>query len=170
VTKSPTGHIRSSSRVPERWAGHVRPPTQTCPGFWHPNDCFWLSRTNRTVQFWKPDYPVFVGLNPPDRTYPFTVFLTSLSLSLKNNSEGDSKTPIGDLLVPPWNLRVLGWNQLPKNQCLRSSNRFFVISRYFSPNPRSLCPMDGFEIPLVHCLHSYHRSIHCNISKFPWLN
>jgi hypothetical protein len=30
--------------------------------------------------------------------------------------------------------------------------------------------MDGFEIPLVHCLHSYHRSIPYNMSKFPWLN
>jgi hypothetical protein len=40
----------------------------------------------------------------------------------------------------------------------------------FSPNPRSLCPIDGFEIPLVHCLHSCHRSIPCNISKFLWLN
>jgi hypothetical protein len=46
----------------------------------------------------------------------------------------------------------------------------FPISKLFSPNPQSLCPIDGFEIPLVHCLHSCHRTIPCNISKFPWLN
>jgi hypothetical protein len=66
-----------------------------------------LSRKNQTVRFQKPDYPVFTGLNPLDITYPFTVFLTSLSLSLKNNCEGDPKTPIGDSLIPPWNLGVL---------------------------------------------------------------
>jgi hypothetical protein len=44
----------------------------------------------------KPDYPV-------SETYPFTIFLTSLSLSHthKNNHEGDPKIPIGDSLVPP---------------------------------------------------------------------
>jgi hypothetical protein len=46
----------------------------------------------------------------------------------------------------------------------------FPHLKVFSPNPRSLCPMDEFEIPLVHCLHSCRRSIPCNISKFPWLN
>jgi hypothetical protein len=56
----------------------------------------------------KPDYPVFTGLNPLDRTYPFTVFLTFLSHTHNNNYEGDPKTPIGDSLVPPWNLGVLG--------------------------------------------------------------
>jgi hypothetical protein len=46
----------------------------------------------------------------------------------------------------------------------------FPHLKVFSPNHRSLCPMDGLEIPLVHCLHSCHRSIPCNISDFPWLN
>jgi hypothetical protein len=46
----------------------------------------------------------------------------------------------------------------------------FPHLKVFSPNPRSRCPMDGFEISLVHCLHSCHRSIPCNISNFPWLN
>jgi hypothetical protein len=46
----------------------------------------------------------------------------------------------------------------------------FPHLKLFSPNPRSLCPMGGFEIPLVHCLPSCHRSIPCNIFKFPWLN
>jgi hypothetical protein len=51
----------------------------------------------------KPDCPVskiglssFVGLKPQDRPYPFTVFLISLSLTIKNNYEGDPKTPFGD--------------------------------------------------------------------------
>jgi hypothetical protein len=56
----------------------------------------------------KSDCSVFVGLNPLARTYPFTVFLTSLSLSLKNNCEGNPKTSIGDPLITPWNLGVLG--------------------------------------------------------------
>jgi hypothetical protein len=77
----------------------------------------------------------FHGFNPspppPDRTYPFTVFSHfSLSLSLKNNCEGDPKTSIGDPLVPPWNLGVLRSNQLPKKRCLHSPNRIFTISRY----------------------------------------
>jgi hypothetical protein len=50
----------------------------------------------------------FHGFKPADRTYPFVVFLTSLSLKLKNNRGGDPKTPIGDPLIPPWNLGVLG--------------------------------------------------------------
>jgi hypothetical protein len=35
----------------------------------------------------------FHGFNPLGRT--------SLSLSLKNNREGDTKTPIGNFLIPP---------------------------------------------------------------------
>jgi hypothetical protein len=50
----------------------------------------------------------FREFKPHDRTSPFTIFLPSLSLFLKNNYEGDPKTPIGDSLVPPRNLRVLG--------------------------------------------------------------
>jgi hypothetical protein len=42
----------------------------------------------------------FRGFKPLDRTYPFTVFLTSLSHTHKNNCEGDPKTPIADSLVP----------------------------------------------------------------------
>jgi hypothetical protein len=50
----------------------------------------------------------FCGFNPLARTYPFTVFLTSLSHTHKINREGDPKIPIGDSLVPPQKLRVLG--------------------------------------------------------------
>jgi hypothetical protein len=63
----------------------------------------------------KPDCPVleiglsgFHGFKPPGQNLPLHHFLTSLSLTLKNNCEGDPKTPIGDPLVPPWNLGVLG--------------------------------------------------------------
>jgi hypothetical protein len=69
---------------------------------------FWLSKKNQTIRFLKLDYPVFMGLKPQDRPYPFMVSLSSLSLTLKNNCEGDPKTPFGDSLVPPWNLGVLG--------------------------------------------------------------
>jgi hypothetical protein len=85
----------------------------------------------------KLDCPVSeIGLSdfrlfkPPGQNLPIHHF-SHFSLSLKNNHEGDPKTPIGDPLVPPWNLGVLGSNQLLKNRCLRSSNRFFLISRYF---------------------------------------
>jgi hypothetical protein len=96
--KSRTGHIRSSSRVPERWAGHVWPPTQTCPGFWHPNGYFWLSKKNWTVRFQKPGYSVFAGLKHPDRNYPFTVF------SLLSHTH--SRTTMRATLRPPL---VISW-------------------------------------------------------------
>jgi hypothetical protein len=61
----------------------------------------------------EPDCPVsetglsgFHGFKHPGQNLPFHHFLTSLSL--KNDYEGDPKTPNGDPLVPPWNLRVLG--------------------------------------------------------------
>jgi hypothetical protein len=63
----------------------------------------------------KPDCPVseaglpgFHGFKPPRHNLPLHRFSHfSLSLSLKNNREGDPKTPIGDSLIPPWNLGVL---------------------------------------------------------------
>jgi hypothetical protein len=48
----------------------------------------------------------FLLFKPSGQNLPLHHFLTSLSL--KNNHEGDPKTPIGDPLVPPWNLGVLG--------------------------------------------------------------
>jgi hypothetical protein len=119
-------------------------------------------------RFQKSDYSVFAGLNPMDRTYPFTIFLTSLSLSHthKNNCEGDPKTPIGDFLFLRGILKFLG-----EIDYLRTSvsvpQPVFPHLKVFSHNPQSLCPMDEFEIPLVYCLHSCHRTIPCNISKFP---
>jgi hypothetical protein len=62
----------------------------------------------------KLDYPVsetglsgFRGFKALDRPYPFTNF-PLFSLTLKNIRKGDPKSPIGDFLVPLWNLRVLG--------------------------------------------------------------
>jgi hypothetical protein len=49
----------------------------------------------------------FHGFKPPGQNLPLHHF-SYFSLSLKNNREGDPKTPIGDSLVPPWNIRVLG--------------------------------------------------------------
>jgi hypothetical protein len=64
----------------------------------------------------KLDYPVsetrlsgFRGFKAPVQNLSLHHFsLFSLSLSHKNNHEGDPKTPIGDSLVPPWNVGVLG--------------------------------------------------------------
>jgi hypothetical protein len=51
----------------------------------------------------------FCGFKPPGQNLPLHHFSHfSLSLSLRNNREGDPKTPIGDPLVPPWNLGFLG--------------------------------------------------------------
>jgi hypothetical protein len=62
----------------------------------------------------KSDCPVsetglsdFCGFKPPGQNLPIHRS-SHFSLSLKNNREGDPKTPIGDPLVPPWNLGVLG--------------------------------------------------------------
>jgi hypothetical protein len=49
----------------------------------------------------------FCLFKPPGQNLPLHRF-SHFSLSLKNNREGDPKTPIGDPLVPPWNLGVLG--------------------------------------------------------------
>jgi hypothetical protein len=133
-----------------------------------------LSRKNRTVQFQKPDYPVFAGLNPLDRTYPFTVFLISLSLSLSHTHTRTivRATPRPPLAIP-WFLHgileFLGEINSPRTSVSIPQSGFPHL-KVFSPNLRSLYPMDGFEIPLVHCLHSCHRKIPCNISNFPWLN
>jgi hypothetical protein len=123
----------------------------------------------------KPDWPVsetglsgFHLFKPLDRTYPFTIFLTSLSLS-RTTVWVTPRPP----LVIPWFLRgileFLGEINSPRTG-VSVPQPVFSHLKVFSPNPRSLCPMDGFEIPLVHCLHSCHRSIPCNISKFPCLN
>jgi hypothetical protein len=51
----------------------------------------------------------FHGFYPPGQNLPLHCFSNfSLIHTHKNNHEGDPKTPIGDSLVPPWNLGVLG--------------------------------------------------------------
>jgi hypothetical protein len=135
----------------------------------------WLSSTPVAILVVqeKPDYPVsetglssFCGFKASDRPYPFTSFpLFSLSHS-RTSIRATPSTP----LVISWFLRgileFLGEINSPRTGVFVPPTGLKV----FSPNPQSLCPMDGFEIPLVHCLHSCHRSIPCNISKFPWLN
>jgi hypothetical protein len=129
-----------------------------------------LSRKNQTVRFQKPDYSVFAGLNPLDITYQFTIF-SLLSLSLFQEQLG------GRPQDPHW--RFLGssmesWSSWVKSSPQEPVSPFpqqgFLHLKVLSLNPQSLCPMDGFEIPLVHYLHSCHRTIPCNISKFPLLN
>jgi hypothetical protein len=65
----------------------------------------------------KPDCPVsetrlsdFHGFKTLGQNLPLHCFslFSLLSLTHKNNHEGDPKTHIGDSLVPPWNLGVLG--------------------------------------------------------------
>jgi hypothetical protein len=51
----------------------------------------------------KPDYPVFMGLNPLAKTYPFTIFLTSLSLSRTTVRV----TPRPPLVIPWFLCRIL---------------------------------------------------------------
>jgi hypothetical protein len=116
----------------------------------------------------KPDYPVFMGLNPLAKTYPVTIFLTSLSLSRTTVRV----TPRPPLVIPWFLCRILEFlgEINPQEPVSPFPQSVFPHLKVFSPNPQSLCPMDGFEIPLVHCLHSCHRLIPYNISKFPWLN
>jgi hypothetical protein len=77
-------------------------------------------------------------------------------------------------LVIPWFLcgilEFLSEINSPRTSVSVSPTGFFPHLKVFSPNTRCLCLMDRFGIPLVHCLYSCHRSIPCNISKFPWLN
>jgi hypothetical protein len=88
-----------------------------------------LSRKNQTVRFQKPDYPVFVGLNPLDRTYTFTIFY--FSLSLKNNLRVTPRPP----LAIPWFLcgilEFLGEINSPRTGVSVAPTGFFLISRYF---------------------------------------
>jgi hypothetical protein len=123
-----------------------------------------------------PDYPIsetglssFHRFKALDRPHPFTSF--SL-FSLTHSRTTVRVTPRPPLVIP-WFLRgileFLGEinSQEPVSPFPQP---IFPILRFFPPNPRSLCPMDGFEVPLVHCLHSCPISIPCNISMFPWLN
>jgi hypothetical protein len=125
-----------------------------------------LSRKNQTVRFQKSDYPVFAGLNPLDRTYPFTVSpLYSLFLT-RTTVRASPRPP----LEIPWFLReFLGEINSPRTD-VSVPPPIFPHLKVFSPNPRSPCSMDGFAIPLVHWFHSCHRSIPCSISNFPCLN
>jgi hypothetical protein len=69
---------------------------------------FLLSKKNHTVRFQKPDYVVFTGITPwiELTLSPHLSLLTLLFSSF--NREGNPKTPIGDFLIPPWNLGALG--------------------------------------------------------------
>jgi hypothetical protein len=111
----------------------------------------------------------FHGFKPPGQNLPLHCF-SHFSLSYTRTTVMVTPRPP---LVIPWFLHgileFLGEINSPRTSVSVLPTDFPHL-KVFSPNPRSLCPMDGFEIPLVHCLLSCHRSIPCNISKFPWLN
>jgi hypothetical protein len=124
----------------------------------------------------KPNWPIsetglsgFHLFKPPGQNLPLHHF-SHFSLSLSRTTMRVTPRPP---LVIPWFLRgileFLGEINSPRTG-VSVPQPVFSHLKVFSPNPRSLCPMDGFEIHLVHCLHSCHRSIPCNISKFPCLN
>jgi hypothetical protein len=110
----------------------------------------------------------FRGFKPPVQNLPIHRFLTSLS----HTRTTMRVTPRPPLTIP-WFLRrmleFLGKINFPRTGVFVPPTGFSHL-KLFSSNTRSLCHMDGFEIPLVHCLHSCHRIISFNISKFPWLN
>jgi hypothetical protein len=110
------------------------------------------------------------GLNPQNRPYPFTVFLASLSLSHSRITV--RATPRPPLVIPWFLCEILEFlGEINSQEPMSPFPQLvFPHLKVFSPNPQSRCPIDGFEIPLVHCPHSCHGSILCNISKFPWLN
>jgi hypothetical protein len=111
----------------------------------------------------------FCGFKPPGQNLPFHHF-SHFSLSHIRATVWVTPRPP---LVIHWFLRgileFLGEVNSPRTG-VSVLPAVFSHLKVFSPNPRSLCPMDGFEISLVHCLSSCHRSIPCNISKFSWLN
>jgi hypothetical protein len=111
-----------------------------------------LSRKNQTIRFPKTDYLVSADLKPLDRPHLFTIF-SLLSLS---HTRTTVRVTLRPPLVIPWFLRgileFLGEINSPRIGVSVSPTGFSHL-KVSSPNPRSLCPMDGFEIPLVHCLH-----------------
>jgi hypothetical protein len=80
----------------------------------------------------------FCGFNPTQgKTYPFTHHSSPLS----RTAHGEALGPFGsDSLVPPWNLGVLGWIQLPQEPVS-------PIPFLFSPSQGILTPS---SISLLH--------------------
>jgi hypothetical protein len=112
----------------------------------------------------------FHGFKPPGLNLPLHHF-SHFSLTLTQEQ------PWGQPQEPHWwffGSFVESWSSWLKSTPQELVSPFpqpvFPHLKVFLPNPLSFCPMDGFEIPLLHCLYSCHRTIHCNISKFSWLN
>jgi hypothetical protein len=90
----------------------------------------------------------FLRFKAPGQTLPLHDF-SHFSLSLTHSRttvRATPRPPFGDSLVPPWNLGVLGWNQLQRIGVSVPPTDFPHL-KVFSPNPLSLCPMDEFDIP-----------------------
>jgi hypothetical protein len=112
----------------------------------------------------------FCGFKPLDKTYPFHQFS---HFSLSHTQE----QPWGWPQDPHWwfvGFSVESWSSWVKSTHQEPVSPFsqpvFPMSRYFHLILNLFTPMDWFEIPLVHCRHSCHRTIPCNIFKFSWLN
>jgi hypothetical protein len=109
----------------------------------------------------------FHGFKPPRQNLSIHHF-SHFSLSLTHTRATVGATPRPPLVIPWFLHGILEF--LGEINSLRTSVSVppiaFPYLKVFSPNPRSLCPMNGFEIPLVQCLPSCHRTIPCNISKF----
>jgi hypothetical protein len=112
----------------------------------------------------------FHGFKPPGQNLPLHHFSHFSLLHTQEQPWGWPQDPhwwfLGSSLES-WSSWVKSTPQEPVSPF---PQLIFPHLKVFSPNPRSLCLMDGFEIPLVHYLHSCHRSIPYNISKFSWLN
>jgi hypothetical protein len=111
----------------------------------------------------------FHGLKPPGQNLSLHRFS---HFSLSHTRTTVRVTPRPPLVIPWFLHGILAF--LGEINCPRTDvsvpQPMFLHLKLFLPNPRSLRPMDGFEITLVHYLHSCHRTIPYNISKFPWLN
>jgi hypothetical protein len=110
----------------------------------------------------------FCGFKPHGQNLPLHHF--SLLSHTQEQTWGRPQDPLWRFLgssMESWSSWVKSTSQEPVSPFPQPG---FPHLKVFSPNPRSLYPIDGFEIPLMNCLHSYHRIIPYNISKFHWLN
>jgi hypothetical protein len=114
----------------------------------------------------------FHGFNPPP---PRTELTPSpiISLFTPNLSRTTMRATPRPPLMIPWFLRgileFLGEINSPRTGVYDSPTGFPLL-KVFSPPRRSLCPMDGFGIPSMHCLHSCPSLSPCNISWNRWIN
>jgi hypothetical protein len=124
----------------------------------------------------KPDCPVsktrlsgFHIFNFPGQNLPLHLF-SHFTLILSRTT---MRTPPRPTLVISWFLRgifeFMSEFHSPRTG-VSDSPTGFPLLKVFSPHPQSLCCMNGFEIPLVYCLHSCLGLLPCNISWNQWMS